>query len=84
LAGLDIFLRQLAVCNFSHTDYSRKQKPELSTSVVTSVIIYVFVITFVTLELWLSALATLGTAIGWTILAYQRWKQPKENNKTQH
>lgn len=52
-----------------------KQKPELSTSIITTVVLSIFSITYLTLGLKLSAISTTGTAIGWGILAYQRYRQ---------
>ncbi len=55
-----------------------KQKPELSTSVVTTIVLVFFAISYLTLGLLLSALATLGTATCWGILVYQRFMQSKK------
>jgi len=55
-----------------------KQKPEFSTSVTTTIILLIFSISYLTLGLLLSAIATVGTATCWGILAYQRSKQPKK------
>ncbi len=55
-----------------------KQKPEFSTSSITSIVLSIFALTYLTLGLWLSFVATVGTSICWGILAYQRYKQPKK------
>lgn len=55
-----------------------KQKPELSTSLITTVVLAVFSVTYLTLGLGLSALSMGVTTCGWGILAYQRFKQPKK------
>lgn len=54
-----------------------KQKPEVITSVTTSTILFAFTVSFATLGLWLSASSNLATAIAWAVLAYQRYRQPK-------
>lgn len=55
-----------------------KQKPEFSTSAITAIILVIFSISYLTLGLFLSAFATVGTATCWGILAYQRAKQSKK------
>lgn len=54
-----------------------KQKPELSTSIPYATILSIFVFTFLSLDLKLTAITTLFGALGWIILAFQRLKQPK-------
>lgn len=54
-----------------------KQKPELSTSIVTGSILAVFVITYLSLNLWLSALSNVITSACWFLLAYQKYHQEK-------
>lgn len=55
-----------------------KQKPELSTSIVTGSILAVFVITYLSLNLWLSALSNVLTSGSWFLLAYQKYRQTKK------
>lgn len=55
-----------------------KQKPELSTSAISTVVLAIFSLSYLSLSLTLSALATLATTICWAILAYQRYTQPKK------
>lgn len=50
------------------------QKPALTTSVMTTVIVGVFTVTMATLGLWLSAVANGGIAIAWSVLALQRYQ----------
>lgn len=54
------------------------QKPELLTSIPTTIIVFAFVFCFATLGLWLSVFANTAVGIAWGILAFQRWKQPKQ------
>ncbi len=56
-----------------------KSKPEISTSVVTSVILALFALTYLTLGLWFSAITSVGTSTAWATLAYQKLKQ--QNHK---
>jgi hypothetical protein len=55
-----------------------KNKPELSTSTITSIILVVFVLTYLTLNLWGSAIASTGMAIAWATVAYQKYQQDKK------
>lgn len=54
-----------------------KQKPALTTSVTYSTILSIFVFTFFSLGLILTAATTAVGALGWIILAIQRFKQSK-------
>ena len=54
-----------------------KNKPDIKTSVPTAIILYVFSLSYVTLGLWLAASTTFGTALGWSILSWQKYKIDK-------
>mgnify|MGYP003395202723 FL=1 len=58
-----------------------KQKPDFSTSLTTSFILYIFMATYFTLELTLSGIATFASATTWAILAYQRFQNDKKSKK---
>lgn len=51
-----------------------KDKPALTTSVMTAVVLYVFAIVDITLNLFLTAFTVGVTAVGWSILAYQKYQ----------
>ena len=51
-----------------------KNKPALSTSFITSVILYIFALIYLSLAFYLTAFAVTTTAIGWSVLAYQKYK----------
>ncbi len=53
------------------------QKPALATSLVTAIVLVFFAISYLSLGLWMSAVAVFATDIGWSILAYQRFRQKK-------
>ena len=55
-----------------------KSKPELSTSIVTAIILSSFALTYFTLRLWFSAFSTILTASCWYILAAQKYQQKKK------
>ena len=48
-----------------------RKKPPLSTSVPTAIVLSIFSITFTTLSLWLTALASMASAITWAVIAIQ-------------
>jgi hypothetical protein len=50
------------------------QKPALTTSAMTSVLVFCFTLTMASLGLWLSALANAGMSVAWGILAVQRYQ----------
>lgn len=54
-----------------------KDKPALATSGITAFILFVFVFTYYSLNLYMTALGTLTTGILWFILAYQKYKKNK-------
>jgi hypothetical protein len=49
-----------------------KDKPALTTSVTTGVVLFIFAFVYVTLSLWFSAVTTAFTGIVWSILAIQK------------
>lgn len=52
-----------------------KQKPELSTSIVTGIILLTFSFAYFTLELWFSAVMSIFMASAWFFLGFQRYLQ---------
>ncbi len=52
-----------------------KQKPEFSTSFMTGTVLFIFALTYLSLQLWMSAVSTFVTTALWLTLAYQRHKQ---------
>ncbi len=59
-----------------------KQKPVLSTSIISALVLSSFATTFISLQLWFGGLATTFSALAWYTLAWQRYKQI--NSKTQN
>ncbi len=55
-----------------------KQKPALTTSVLTSAVLWVFAITYATLELWLATVAQILGAGLWGFLAVQTVRLKKK------
>jgi hypothetical protein len=59
-----------------------KDKPALSTSLVTGTILLSFAVCYGTLNLWSSALSTGVLAAAWLVLAVQQWiRQKGEQNR---
>jgi len=54
-----------------------KDKPALSTSLLTGAVLSVFALTFVTLSLWVSAVSTELTSFTWFLLAFQKYRAGK-------
>lgn len=54
-----------------------KDKPALATSLITTIVIFVYVFVFSTLSLWVSSMAVASTGFMWSILAYQKWKEKR-------
>lgn len=50
-----------------------KDKPSLTTSLITSAVIFVYVFVYATLSLWVTAIAVGTTGVFWGILAYQKY-----------
>lgn len=55
-----------------------KDKPVLSTSLMSGTVVTIIAFTFVTLSLWLTAVGTALIAILWFILAYQKYSMDKK------
>ena len=49
-----------------------KEKPQISTSIVTGCILIVYAFVYVTLDLWISVVSTSALALSWFILAAQK------------
>ena len=58
-----------------------EQKPALTTSIMSTVIVATFGVTMATLGLWLSALANVGISGAWALLAYQRYSAMQRERK---
>ncbi len=54
-------------------------KPALSSSVLTSVIIIVFGVVYGTLGMWSSVVASAVLAVGWSVLAFQKYTQKRKS-----
>ena len=52
-----------------------REKPQLSTSVVTGTVLLVYAFVYATLGLWISVVSTSALAIAWLVLALQKMKQ---------
>jgi len=52
-----------------------REKPEISTSVVTGCILVVYAFVYATLNLWISVVSTSALALTWFALAVQKWKK---------
>jgi hypothetical protein len=57
----------------------RTQKPTLSTGILTGTALAVIAFTYVSMELWNSALASAFISAAWFLLAYQRYKLNKQS-----
>lgn len=57
-----------------------KDKPALHTSLMTAGVLFIFAITYLSLSLYFSTIATVLTAIAWAILAIQKYRQPQEKD----
>jgi Flp pilus assembly protein TadB len=55
-----------------------KSKPALSSSVITGLILTIFALTYLSLDLWFSAVAATATSASWWVLAYQKYRQDKK------
>jgi hypothetical protein len=52
-----------------------KAKPALSTSLMTGTFMAIFALTYITLGLWFSSIATFCGAAAWLVLAAQKYRQ---------
>jgi uncharacterized membrane protein len=55
-----------------------KSKPALSSSIITGSILLILALTYLTLGLWFSTLASIATSANWWILAFQKYQQIKK------
>ena len=55
-----------------------KNKPALSTSLMTAGMIFIYVFTYFSMSLWLTGISMGTTFICWTILAYQKYRMDKK------
>jgi hypothetical protein len=54
-----------------------QDKPALSTSLTTGIVLTVFTVTYASLDLWYATITTAGAAILWSILAIQKIRQAR-------
>lgn len=54
-----------------------KEKPALSSSVLTVVILSSFTVCYVTLGMWNASVSTAALTIAWLVLAWQKWRRAK-------
>jgi hypothetical protein len=73
--GQILFIFALAPSVFS------KDKPALTTSLLTGTVLAVFAIVFATLYLWLAATSTLVSSLTWLLLAYQKYSINNSNRR---
>jgi hypothetical protein len=57
-----------------------KDKPPLTTSIPTALVLGIFGLTYTTLNLWYSAATTAMTCLLWTILLVQKLRQSTPDN----
>lgn len=50
-----------------------KDKPALATSTMTAIILYIFALIDLTIPLYVTSVTVTATALGWTILAFQKY-----------
>ncbi len=58
-----------------------REKPALSTSIVTGTVLVIFALTYATLDLLLSAVASSIISAAWFILAVQKHRQSRKSRK---
>jgi len=58
-----------------------KDKPALTTSLLTGTVLAIYAIVYVTLSLWLTTITVAITSLTWFILAYQKHTMNKSNGK---
>lgn len=56
-----------------------KDKPALMTSLMTGLVLFVFAMTYITLDLWFSAVTTALTGMLWLVLAVQKARAKKHH-----
>jgi hypothetical protein len=55
-----------------------KDKPIVTTSLLTGTVLFVFAIIYASLDLWFSAAITVLTSTTWLVLAYQKARQRRK------
>ena len=73
--GSVLFIIALAPSVFS------KDKPALTTSLLTGTVLAVYAVVYVTLSLWLTTVTVGFTSLTWFILAYQKYTANKSSRK---
>lgn len=58
-----------------------KDKPALSTSIITGGVLTSFVVTYASLSLWISAASTSLVSVAWLTLAWQKYRKNKKLKK---
>lgn len=58
-----------------------KDKPALTTSLLTGTVLAIYAIVYATLSLWLATVTVASTSLTWFILAYQKFTMNKSNGK---
>lgn len=58
-----------------------KDKPAVSTSITTGIVLLIFAFVYVTLSLWFSAITTTFTGVVWSILAIQKIHENQTSGK---
>ncbi len=58
-----------------------KDKPALTTSLITATVIFIYVFIYGSLSLWLTGISVGSTGVLWAILAYQKYKLSKKGNR---
>ncbi len=51
-----------------------KDKPALTSSLLTGLVLLVYAFTLASLNLWISTISTLATSVAWFVLALQKYK----------
>jgi len=54
-----------------------KDKPALTTSLLTGTVLAIYAFVYVTLSLWLTTITVAITSLTWFILAYQKYRMNK-------
>lgn len=55
-----------------------KDKPSLISSIVTGLVLMIYVLTYITIQFWFGAAMTAVTGAIWLILAYQKYQLEKK------
>lgn len=58
-----------------------KDKPALTTSLLTGTVLAIYAIVYATLSLWLATITVAITSLTWFILAYQKYTMDSSNSK---